>query len=80
MDIEMLSRTLLWSALINYGLLLLWFGLFAFARNWMRQLHGRWFTLRDEQFDAIHYAAMAFYKLSIVLFMLVPWLALQLAR
>jgi hypothetical protein len=42
----------------------------------MYRLHGRWFRLSAEQFDALHYAGMAIYKLGIFLFCLVPYLAL----
>jgi hypothetical protein len=56
--------------------LLLWSGLFIFAHDWMYRTHHRWFRLPVETFDAIHYAALAFYKIGIVLFILVPWVAL----
>lgn len=65
---------------INYGFLLLWFGAFVFAHDWMYRLHTRWFGLSVETFDAIHYAAMAAYKLGILMLNLVPLLALYLSR
>ena len=34
--------------------------------------------MSPEHFDAIHYAGMAFYKLAVIVFNLVPWIALQL--
>jgi hypothetical protein len=76
MNLEVARDVFLWCAAINYGVLLCWFLFFAFAHNWMLRLHGRWFRLPVEQFDAIHYAAMAFYKLGIILFNLVPYVAL----
>ncbi len=44
----------------------------------MRRFHGRWFRLSDERFDALHYAGMSIYKIGVLLFNLVPWLALEL--
>jgi hypothetical protein len=44
----------------------------------MYRLHGRWFRLSPEQFDAIHYGAMAVYKIGILLLNLVPYLALRI--
>ena len=79
MAVETLRAMLGWAALINYGLLLLWFGLWLGARDAMRRWHGRWFRLSDEGFDAIHYAGMAAHKLAIWLFLLGPWLALRIA-
>ena len=34
--------------------------------------------MSPEHFDTIHYAGMAFYKLAVIVFNLVPWIALQL--
>jgi len=76
MSIEMLRDFLLWSAVINYGLLLWWFLVFIFAHDWMHRFHGRWFSLPVEQFDAIHYTGMAIYKIGIILLNLVPYVAL----
>ena len=78
MTIEILSAILGWSTLINMGILTLWFFLIVFAHDRIYQLHGKWFKLSEERFDAIHYAGMAFYKISIFLFNLTPFLALQI--
>jgi len=73
---DFLFRFLLCSLAINYAILLIWFVVFVAARNWLRALHGRWFRLSDAAFDAIHYGGMAVYKIGILLFNLVPLLAL----
>jgi hypothetical protein len=79
MSIELVRDALLWCAVINYGLLLVWFLFFTAAHEWMHRFHGRWFRLPVEQFDAIHYAGMAIYKIGIILFNLVPYIALHIA-
>lgn len=38
----------------------------------------RWFSLSREQFDSLHYAAMAVFKMGVLLFNLVPYLALRI--
>ncbi len=58
--------------------LLLWGLLFFTAHEWMYRLHVRWFRLPVDQFDAIHYAGMALYKIGIILFNLVPYIALHI--
>ena len=78
MTIEMVRGVLAWSAVINYALLLLWFGVFWLAHDRLYRLHGKWFALPAETFDAIHYAGMAFFKLCIFLFFLTPYLALRI--
>ncbi len=67
MNIEVVRRVLLWSTVINYGILLVWFFVFLLAHNWIYQFHGKWFRLSVEQFDMLHYAGMSIYKLGIIL-------------
>jgi hypothetical protein len=78
MTIEMLSEALLWSILINMGLLLWWVVFFIFGRGFIYRMHSRWFKLSEEKFDAIHYSGMAFYKICIFMFNIVPWFALKI--
>ncbi|OTG62281.1 hypothetical protein B9T29_07755 [Acinetobacter sp. ANC 3903] len=80
MNDDLWSRFLLSSLLINYIILMIWFLAFIFARDWMKQVHGKWFQLSDTTFDAIHYGGMAIYKIGILLLNLVPFLALYLIR
>ena len=79
MSIEVARAFFLWCAVINYGVLVLWFLLFALAHDWVERLHGRWFRLPAGQFDTVHYAGMALFKLGVLLFNLVPFVALRIA-
>ncbi len=76
MSINMLRDVLLWCAVLNYGVLLVWF--FILAHDFMHRLHGRWFQLSRQQFDIIHYAGMAIFKLGIILLNVVPHIALRI--
>ena len=76
MNIDDLRHFLLWCTIINYGILLVWFLVFALAHDWMERLHGRWFRLSIDQFDALHYAGMSVFKIGVVLFNLTPFVAL----
>ncbi|TJZ67999.1 DUF6868 family protein [Chitiniphilus eburneus] len=71
-----LKDFLLWSTVLNYIVLLVWFGVLIAARGWLYRLHGRWFKLAPETFDALHYGGMACYKIGILLFNLVPLIVL----
>ena len=64
--------------MINAGWLLLWLLAFVWLHDWMYRMHSRWFTLSLERFDAIHYGGMALFKMAVVVFNLVPYLALRL--
>lgn len=80
MSANELQVFLLWGAAINYAVILLWFGLFTFARRWVYRLHTRWFAISDEAFDLLNYGGIGLYKLGNLLFFLVPALALLSAR
>lgn len=75
-----IKDVLLWCLGINYGVLLVWFGVFVSAHDWMYRLHTRWFKLSLETFDALHYAGLSIYKIGVLLFNLVPLIALYLLR
>jgi hypothetical protein len=80
MSIEMVRKALLWSALINYGILLVWFLFFVLAHDRLYLLHGQWFRLSVEQFDMLHYAGMSIFKIGILLLNVVPYIALRIVR
>ncbi len=78
MTIDMVRDALLWCFVINMGLLLWWFVMFTFAHDWIYRFHGKWFRLSVERFDAIHYACIAFFKICIFMFNVVPYIALRI--
>ena len=78
MTIEIIRSTLAWCTVINWVLLLWWLLFFTMAHDWMYRLHSKWFNLSVEKFDTIHYAGMAVFKMGIMLFNLVPYLALRI--
>lgn len=77
MNLAQLETFLLWGWLINYAVLLFWFGFYTAGKNVVYRLHTRWFALAPEKFDAIHYAGIMMYKLAIFLFFLGPWIVVK---
>ena len=80
MTLTMLQALLGWCAVINFGLLMLWFVLYVLAKDWMYRLHSRWFAVSKESYETVHLASMAGYKLAIWIFNLAPYIALHLIR
>jgi hypothetical protein len=78
MTVDILLGVLGWSAVINIGLLLWWSLWILFAHDFVYRMHSKWFKIPVEKFDAIHYAGMAFYKITIIVFNVVPYLALRI--
>jgi uncharacterized protein DUF6868 len=76
MSVELVRSFLMWCTIINYGILLVWFLVFSRAHDWIHRFHGRWFRLSSDQFDALNYAGTSMFKIGIMLFNLVPCIAL----
>jgi hypothetical protein len=76
MSVDVVRAVLGWCTIINYGVLVWWFLIFRLAHDWIYRLHRQWFPMPVEQFNTIHYAAMAIYKIEVLLFNLVPYVAL----
>lgn len=79
MSIETLRKALLWCAVMNYGILLIWFLFFLLAHDSIYLLHRKWFQISIEEFDMLHYAGMAVFKIGIILLNLVPYIALRIS-
>lgn len=78
MSVKEIHDFLLYSLIINYLILLVWFGFLVLAHDFVYRLHSRWFNFSMQTFDTIHYSSMAIYKVGIVLLNLVPLIALCL--
>ncbi len=80
MTIEMWREMLLWCTLLNVAVLIFWFFLYVFGRRFVRSVHGRWFAIPPEQIDAVQYLLMGIYRLAIIVFCLMPLIALHIMR
>lgn len=80
MNIATIQDVLYWCAILNFGLLAVWCLLFVLPHEWMHRLCNKWFLISVEQFNAINFAGIVFYKISIFLFCLIPYLALRIVR
>jgi len=78
MTVEIIRDVLAWCSVINVGLLLWWLAWFMLAHDFMYRFHGKWFKVSVERFDYINYALLGFFKISIILFNLVPYFALRI--
>ena len=78
MTLEIIRSALAWCTVINWVLLLWWFLFFTLAHDWTYRFHSKWFKLSIDDFDRIHYGGMALFKIGILLFNLVPYLALRI--
>lgn len=75
---EALRQFFAWCTVINYAILIIWFAAIVVARAPISRLHGRFFDLPVDKFNSINYLGISFYKIGILLFNLVPYLALRI--
>jgi len=78
MTLEILRDMLGWCTLINIGILLYWWLMIVFAQDWVYRMHTKWFQISRETFDAIQYGGIGLFKLAVIVFNLVPYLALRI--
>lgn len=76
MTICEIRNVLLWCVGLNYAVMIIWFGAFVFAHDRIYEMHKRWFNLSVTTFDTIHYTGLAVYKIGVLLFFLVPLIAI----
>ena len=75
--LDVLAGILIRCFLGGMVLLMVWFAWFTVAGDWIYQVHSRWFQIPRPSFDAIHCAGMAVTKIAIILFFLLPWIAIK---
>lgn len=76
MDIETLTRFFMWCTIIDGGLFIIWVAFFALAPNLIYRVQNTIFPLPREKFDVVIYSALAFFKLILIFFNIVPYVAL----
>ena len=79
MEPTWLSSFFFWSLVINVGILLLYVVVYVGWHDLIYRMHGKLFGLSRETLNAVHYSLMAAYKIVIIVFNLVPYLALRLS-
>jgi hypothetical protein len=74
--LEQLRSFLLWSALLNYAVLLFATLAWVLAGDALYRLHARWLPIERAHANTAIYLMLGLFKLGIWLLFLAPWLAL----
>jgi len=80
MSIETARSFFLWCSVINIVILLVWAALATLGRDWFYRLCNRLFRISPEQLDMLNLAGITLYKTGVLLFNIVPCIALYLVR
>ncbi len=78
MTISTIQNFLLWSSIINIGLLLLSVCILRLAHDFVFRVHSLWLKITEEQFNMAMYSVIAFYKVCIIFFNVMPYILLQI--
>jgi len=76
MDIATLRDFFMWCAIINGGLLVVSFLICGFAGDWVYKMHTRWFKIPRQSFNTVIYCFLGFMKICVIMFNLIPYIAL----
>lgn len=78
MTIYEIRAMLGWCTLINLGLMIFSYLFICAARAWVYKVHSKWMPITEEQFNGLIYGIFGIYKILIIVFNFVPWLALNI--
>ena len=76
--VELIRNAFGWCGIINLVILLFWFLMLVFVNEFVYKIHSRMFRINKKRFDAIHYQGMMYFKVFVIMFNVVPYLALRI--
>lgn len=77
MKLKIRSGILIRAFWLGILLLAIWANLFILWSVRMYASHAQWFNLSYHEFELFQYGAMIFFKLCLIIFFLLPWLAVK---
>ena len=79
MDIIIIKTFFMWYSIINGALLVLSFLICAFAGDLVYKMHSKLFPISREAFNVAIYSFMGLFKIFVLVFNLVPYIACVIA-
>ena len=79
MDITVVKNFLLWCTIINGAMLIFSSIMCVFAGNWIYSMHSKLFGITRDTFNVVIYCFISIYKIFVIIFNLVPYIALVIA-
>ncbi len=76
MDLQMLTAFFMWCTIINFGILMLSSVFLMFASDFVYGVHSKWFQISRESYNVVMYSYLGLFKVGLIVFSLVPYLAL----
>ena len=76
MEIETVRDFFMWCTIINVALLSLSILLCSCTGDWVYRMHTKWFPMPRETFTVVLYSFLGVYKMMLIMFSFVPYVAL----
>jgi len=76
MDIQTLTTFFMWCTILNVGLLILSSLICVCAADWAYRIHNKWFSISRETFNVAIYSFLGLYKIFVIVFNVIPYVAL----
>lgn len=80
MNTELLRDFFMWCSILNIGLMVLSLILLIAGGDFAYKIHSRWFDFSRRTFDIIAYSFLGAYKVLIIVFCVIPWIALSIVQ
>jgi hypothetical protein len=78
MDITIVRAFFMWCTIINVALMILTFLISAFAGDWAYKMHSKLYPISRETFNVAIYCFLGLYKIFIIMFNLIPYVAVSI--
>jgi len=78
MTLEVIRNIFAWCLVMNLAVLILWLLIYLIAKDWIYKIHGEWFKIPRETFNAVHYKSLGYFKMIVFVFNLVPYIAMHI--
>lgn len=79
MDMFTIKTIFMWCTIINGVLLVISLLICSFAGDWVYRKHSKWFPISRETFNVAIYSFLGLFKIFVVVFNFVPWIACAIA-
>ena len=76
MDMQTLTSFFMWCTIINTGILFFLALVYLLAPNLAYRLQSRFIPISRETFNVVFYSFIGFFKVVVLVFNVVPWIAL----
>jgi len=78
MDIQTLQAFFMWCTILNIAILIIVFIFFAIADGFAYWITSKFFPISRETFNTVVFCWIALYRLVLIVFCIVPWIALEI--